>query len=630
MSTREEFGKYTLLKKLAEDPLGETFRAGRLGAQGLEQVVLLRVFNGSGLDSERLWSAILSRQGLSQALKSPNIGHGVDAGRVHGLPYLAYDYVSGKNLAAMTAQANQHGTPFPLDHALLIAERIAIALTAAHETRQGDERILHGLPLPHLAMLSNEGETRLLGFEAGPGLAGQAANLVPELRHYASPELRSGQALAKSDDVFAVGAILFELLTGMPLPENPAGGYSSVVDHAQMAEGGALPPPVSTLLKRSLAPREERVSDVGAWHKAISRLMAEGGHGATTFNLAFFMHNLFREDIEREGKEIEQERTLELPRRAAAAEPTPAPRSDARPAATARPTAPPVEDAAARGRYAAAEPASGSSKNGLYIGLAAALLVGAGVAGWLYFGKGEAAPTPADQVAANGPAVDPAPAVPEGPSKEELQAQIDRLLEERTQAKLGELKSEYDKQIATMREQLKQAQDRPTPSPRSEPAPAPVPKPADPTPAKVEPTPTKEPEPAPTPAPVVQEPEPAPAPVTPTPTPTPEPAPVKTVKVGDLVSLGTPGSKAPTVLRRAQANYPRMAERFGKEATVDVRVLIDENGKVINAELAAAKAGYGFDEEALRAARMTTYQPATKDGVRVRMWTTLRIAFKPK
>ncbi|MDX1996788.1 MAG: TonB family protein [Thermoanaerobaculia bacterium] len=630
MSAREEFGKYTLLKKLAEDPLGETFRAGRLGAQGLEQVVLLRVFNGSGLDSERLWSAILGRQGLHQALKSPNIGHGVDAGRVHGLPYLAYDYISGKNLANLAAQATQQGSPFPLDHALLVAERIALALTAAYETRQGDERTLHGLPLPHLVMLSNEGETRLLGFEAGPGLAALAPSLVPELRRYASPELRAGQPLSKADDVFTIGAILFELLTGTRIPESAPAGHAALVDGAQMAEGGAFPPAVAALLKRSLAPREDRYPDSGLWHKAISRLISEGHYGATTFNLAFFVHNLFREDIERESKEIEQEQTLEMPRRAAPAEPAAPARAETRPAA-GRTTAPPAAETPARGQYAAAqeEKASGGGK-GLYIGLAAALLVGAGVAGWLFLGKNKAGGPPVDPNAAAQPAVvDPAtqPPVDAGPTKEELQAQIDRLLEERTQAKLGELKTEYDKQIAAMREQLKQAQERPA-APRPEPVAVAPPKPVEAPPVKEEPT--KQPDPEPAPPVPTPEPEPTPAPVTPPPAPVPEPAPVKTVKLGDLVSLGTPGSKPPTVLKRAQPQYPRMAERFGKEAIVDVRVLVDENGRVINTELAAAKAGYGFDEEALRAARMTTYQPATKDGIRVRMWTTLRVAFKPK
>ena len=48
MNIPEEFGKYLLLKKLTEDPLGETFRAGRMGKESIDQVVLLRVFNGKG------------------------------------------------------------------------------------------------------------------------------------------------------------------------------------------------------------------------------------------------------------------------------------------------------------------------------------------------------------------------------------------------------------------------------------------------------------------------------------------------------------------------------------------------------------------------------------------------------
>ncbi len=106
MNIPEEFGKYLLLKKLAEDPLGETFRAGKVGKDGMEQVVLLRVFNGKGVDGEKLWQKASGRAALQQALRSPNIGSGVDLGRVRSFPYAAYDYISGKNLAALLAQAN--------------------------------------------------------------------------------------------------------------------------------------------------------------------------------------------------------------------------------------------------------------------------------------------------------------------------------------------------------------------------------------------------------------------------------------------------------------------------------------------------------------------------------------------
>ena len=94
------------------------------------------------------------REFVQQTLKSPNIGSGVDLGRVRSFPYAAYDYISGKNLAALLAQANKQLSPIPTDHALLIAERIALALAAAYETRIQDERILHGFVVPQLVMIS--------------------------------------------------------------------------------------------------------------------------------------------------------------------------------------------------------------------------------------------------------------------------------------------------------------------------------------------------------------------------------------------------------------------------------------------------------------------------------------------
>ena len=87
MNIPEEFGKYLLLKKLTEDPLGETFRAGRVGKEGMEQVLLLRVFNGKGVDGEKLWQKASGRAAIQQALKSPNIGSGVDLGRVRSFPW---------------------------------------------------------------------------------------------------------------------------------------------------------------------------------------------------------------------------------------------------------------------------------------------------------------------------------------------------------------------------------------------------------------------------------------------------------------------------------------------------------------------------------------------------------------
>src|SRR5690606_31521796 len=155
MNTRDQFGHYLLLKKLTEDAFGETFRAGKIGRQALERVVHLRVYNGPGLDPDRVAKTIQARGGLARHLKSPNIANAVDSGQVRGVPYVAYDYLSGRTLAQLAEQAVKRGQPIPLDHALLISERIAAGLAVAQETRFNDERVTHGMLTPHQVMVSH-------------------------------------------------------------------------------------------------------------------------------------------------------------------------------------------------------------------------------------------------------------------------------------------------------------------------------------------------------------------------------------------------------------------------------------------------------------------------------------------
>lgn len=97
---------------------------------------------------------------------------------------------------------------------------------------------------------------------------------------------------------------------------------------------------------------------------------------------------------------------------------------------------------------------------------------------------------------------------------------------------------------------------------------------------------------------------------------------------GQLVKLG-PGVTPPEPVRRVLARFPEMAKRFNRtEAKVQIRVLIDEHGDVVKAELRGARQGYGFDEEALSAMRKSTYRPATKNGVPVKVWKTLTVEFR--
>jgi len=631
MNIPEEFGKYLLLKKLTEDPLGETFRAGKVGKEGMEQVVLLRVFNGKGVDGEKLWQKASGRATIQQSLKSPNIGSGADLGRVRSFPYAAYDYISGKNLGALLAQANKQLSPIPTDHALLIAERIALALAAAYETRVQDERILHGFVVPQLVMISNEGESRLLGFEVAPGLRSLASAgwQDAELRPYLSPETFEGAAATRADDVFSLGAILFELLTGERIPVASPDAYAARIDSAMLAnEGTPLPPAIAGLLKKSLTTRDQRIPDAVTWHKTLSKLMIDGHFSPTTFNLAFFMHNLFRDDIERENQEIQAEKKLELPKKAPEPVAVPAPSAH-----ETREVATPVRETTLSGTRS--QFVEEKSKKGLWIGIAAALLVIAGVGGYMLMsGRSKTAeiPAPAPVVPAAQPASMPGPApTPAGPSPEELQAQIQSMISAQGKEVEDKLKNQYDDRIKQLQQQLEESrkaaaeQERQAARQPERQAPAPVqetPEPEVKTAAKPEPTPAPPVVPAPTPEPQKAE------PVQQAAAPVPTPA-VRKTQFGDLVQFGSSGATPPKMTSKLEPRYPEAAKRLNKAATVDIKVLVDENGRVVDAQRAGAKAGFGFDEAALEAARRAQFSPPTKDGVRVKMWYPVRVSFKP-
>ena len=617
MRSREEFGKYLLLKKLSEDPLGETFRAARGGGQDLEQVVLLRVFNGRRLDGARLWKRIADRAAVQKALKNPNIGNGVDLGAERDVPYVAYDYISGRNLENLLIQASNANSPIPLDHALLIVERMALALAAAAETRVGDGRVVHGFAVPHLVMVSNEGETRVLGFEAAPGLAEQARNFEGQIARYLAPEVVAGQPVDRSDDVFTLGAVLYELIACRPLPAAGAeGGYAAAVDSAQVAHDGTpLPAAVAGLLKRSLAPRGQRLADSADWHKALSQTMANGGYTATTFNLAFFMHNLFRHEIERENQEIEQERTMSF--EAPAVAPPPAPGAALETTGTGV-TPPP------------ATPAKRSGKGGLFAALAAVLLLAVAGAGWYFlYGPGAGEPEPVELAAPEPESEPEPPPEPPGPTPEEIQAQLAEMIDSRSDEMETKLRDQYDERIRTLQSQLTDAQEESARiaaqreqqrlAEEREAEEARLKAIEDERIAAEQAAERAKAEEA---ARIAAEEQAALQAAAEA-----EPPPPPKTKEGDLVSMGA-GVSPPQLFTEPETRYPAMAKKLGREANVEVRVLVDERGNVREAQLMSSKkAGFGFDEAALDAARSAKYRPATKDGVKVKMYVNLTIRF---
>ena len=123
---------------------------------------------------------------------------------------------------------------------------------------------------------------------------------------------------------------------------------------------------------------------------------------------------------------------------------------------------------------------------------------------------------------------------------------------------------------------------------------------------------------------------PAPPPAASTPAPAPvTAAPAPAIAAGTLVALADPGVIAPVPERTPRPSYPTLALRQKLEGTIQLNVLVDERGYVIETRVVRGVSGnWGLNEAAVASMKDRRYRPATKDGVAVKVWLPVRVEFR--
>jgi len=149
-----------------------------------------------------------------------------------------------------------------------------------------------------------------------------------------------------------------------------------------------------------------------------------------------------------------------------------------------------------------------------------------------------------------------------------------------------------------------------------------------PTPTPIPPTPTETATETPTPEPsVTPTSPPTETPVPPTATPIP-PTPTPSVREGDIVSMG-PGVAQAVVIHKEEPKYPPMARQMRVEGAVEVQALVGVDGTVEQVRIVnVSRKGVGFEKATEEAVKKWRYKPATKHGVKVRMWVQIRVPFR--
>jgi len=702
MARREKFGKFVLLEELATSGFGTEFRAAKLGAAGVEKIVNLLRLSQALSASVEVAKSLMDQAKLAAQLQSPNIVriHGI--GRVDALYYVTYEFVEGKSLRAVFERCRGEAFPFSVDHALLIASKICSALEYSHGRKtEAGARYFHGLVNPGNVVVSYEGEVRVRGFGHWLARAREAGALRDEDVLCLSPEQAAGGPGDTRSDIFAVGAVLYEALTGQPLFQ---GGRSSDVSarlaaarlQSPSGEDDQVPRPIVGILARALAQEPSgRYAEIQEMRKGIDTLLFSGDFTPTTFNLAFFMHSVFRDDIDRESTQIKEEReasyaefltdpgvkssgtgvtlsatpiptTTPVPR-SAGAPPThhehPHSAREVRPVGRAAGAPAHAIGTAPVGEPAHGEPAVSAAPSGVsakeaaasftfhketppksraptYVAIALAL--GAlGGAGYYFLGRAggfapvvPATPVPttispeaAAALARVKELEEKLKAIEEEKAAAEQQARDDATakLQKEAKASGGQVDPaalEKAKEDAAKKARLEQEKRQQEERKKIEEAKA-----AEEARLTEERRRSEEQR-------KTEEAARAAAAATTTMTPTTS-LPVTTTlppaRPGMLVSLGDPGVIPPVVERTPPAIYPPLAVRRRTEGTVELSALVDEKGVVTDVQIVvSAGRGWGsvLDEAAVESVKRRHYRPATKDGVPVKVWISVRVQFR--
>ena len=199
-----DIGKYHILELVGEGAMGVVYKAVD---SVLDRTVAVKVMNDAIARHEELRARFLREAQAAASLQHPNVVSIYDLGEVDGHLYIAMEFVQGADLESIV----QQGTPLSLQEKLDIVIDVLTGLTFAHK-----RGIVHRDIKPANIRIAEDGRAKLMDFGVAhltsSNLTSTGASLGTPV--YMSPEQITGGKATPATDLFAVGAVLYELLTG--------------------------------------------------------------------------------------------------------------------------------------------------------------------------------------------------------------------------------------------------------------------------------------------------------------------------------------------------------------------------------------------------------------------------------
>jgi serine/threonine protein kinase len=309
-----------LVRRLAKGGMAEIFLARKEGPEGFARdLVVKRILPHLSEDPE-LMAMFREEARIVARLGHPNVVHVYDFGEVGGTAYLVMELVRGVDLRALIVRAREQAMAarrpgaVPMHHAAKILSHVCEGLAHAHDLADARGRplgLVHRDVTPSNVLLGFEGAVKVADFGVAKLQRGRKeitrVGMVRGKSAYLSPEQARGESLDRRSDLFNVGILLFEVLTGDTLfpHEDPvhartlaAAGKIPEPERLRM-----LPPGLREIATRALAARrEDRYPDALALRADLERFLRAVPETSDTLELGRYVRRLFPDVVEEDRR----------------------------------------------------------------------------------------------------------------------------------------------------------------------------------------------------------------------------------------------------------------------------------------------------------------------------------------
>ncbi len=298
---------YRLISEVAEGGMGRVYLAEQLGVSGFTKTVGIKTIRRDLVDSGMFRDLFVAEAKLVADLVHENIQQVYQLIDMGGTYAIVMEWVHGVTFEDINARLDDRNQYLPPDLAVFLVSRVARALAYAHEKRDRQGRpldLVHRDVSPVNIFASWQGVVKLADFGIAKALTPSHMDDGKETvgkTPYMSPEQARGEVTDSRSDIFALGLVLFEMLTGEQLYP-----VERVEDAIHLHRTKPVPSPRSwnpkipaeiepilrRLLETDVARRYQSAREVA---RDLELFMYSGGYGPTNDKLAAYLDQLFPE-----------------------------------------------------------------------------------------------------------------------------------------------------------------------------------------------------------------------------------------------------------------------------------------------------------------------------------------------